>query len=145
MQLRALAPLALSLVCACGDTSNRAGADLGRTDDLAVGGDLAVAGDLAGPNDLASSPDLPSASGCVIKREASKTMCGDDCDARLTLPGGGWYCTVQCADTSDCGGAAGIICASFSGTCMPTCADNPTCTNQGFARCDTTEGACDTI
>jgi hypothetical protein len=42
------------------------------------------------------------------------------------------------------GGVAGRTCAPY-GACVPTCTADAECTAQGFKRCDTTAGACDTI
>lgn len=83
---------------------------------------------------------------CVIKRAAKTADCAAPCDARLFLPAGDAWCTVTCASTAECAAlGTGLICSTETGTCMPVCTTNDTCTAAGFKRCDTTVGACDTI
>lgn len=97
----------------------------------------------------ADAPDAlaEDAAGCTAKRTpAAAPTCGATCDVRLLLPGGDKYCTMTCAKTADCASlGAGLVCSTVVGTCMPACAADGECTAAGFARCDATVGACDTL
>jgi len=84
--------------------------------------------------------------GCGVERAASGAACADACDARLALPGGGSFCTIQCGHDSDCGGPGGnLICPGTIGACVPRCAADASCKTAGFLRCDTDTGGCDTL
>jgi len=112
----------------------------------------------ASPNDASTQGDAPRdaprdaatldgavVGGCVIRHEKTGPACGDVCGVHLTLVGpSDWYCTQDCSDATQCGGVAGLTCAPY-GACVPTCTADAECTAQGFKRCDTTAGACDTI
>lgn len=84
--------------------------------------------------------------GCAATRVKKSAECSADCDARLLLPAGDTYCTLQCTGDSECAShGTGLKCSTETGTCMPRCTTPAECTNAGFARCDLTVGACDTI
>jgi hypothetical protein len=84
--------------------------------------------------------------GCGVKRAASAGACADACDARLALPGGGSFCTIQCGHDSDCGGpGADLICPGTVGACVPRCAADASCKAAGFLRCDADTDGCDTL
>lgn len=83
---------------------------------------------------------------CVVKRAAKTADCAEDCDARLFLPGGDAFCTLMCSTNADCAKyGADLVCSSGTGTCMPKCTADSSCTTAGFKRCDADAGACDTI
>lgn len=86
----------------------------------------------------------PPSTTCVVKRAASSSACAEDCDARLTLPAGGVYCSRQCETDADCGGAD-LFCPATIGACVPRCSSDSFCTAAGFLRCDAEVGGCDTI
>ena len=104
----------------------------------------------AGASDEAASaePDAtaikPAGPVCVIKREKTSEACAEDCDARLILPGGGYWCSFQCESDGDCGDPA-LSCPAEIGACMPRCTGNAACTSSGFERCNADAGACDTL
>lgn len=92
------------------------------------------------------SAQQPVVGGCRIGRAATSAACDEPCDARLALPGGGTFCTVQCGAPSDCNApASGLACPTDVGACMPRCTSDATCKASGFARCVVAAGACDTI
>jgi hypothetical protein len=84
--------------------------------------------------------------GCAAKRVATSAECAEDCDARLKLPAGGSYCTMQCAQSSDCTSlGAALLCPETIGACVPRCTGDDSCKAAGFRRCDLETGACDTL
>lgn len=97
----------------------------------------------------AGAPEVASETAsttCVVKRTAKTADCAEDCDARLFLPGGDAFCTLMCAKDGDCTKyGADLGCSSGTGTCMPRCTTDASCTGAGFKRCDADAGACDTI
>lgn len=107
----------------------------------------------AASGDTASRPDTGVDAGsdaptgaCVVKRAMASSACAEDCGARLTLPGGGVYCTTECAITADCAEYGGdLVCPETIGACVPRCTGNASCTTGGFLRCDTQTGGCDTL
>lgn len=115
--------------------------DSGSSSDVAQG-DASAQGDA--PRDVVMA-DGAVVSGCAIRHEKTGAACGDVCGVHLTLVGpSDWYCTQDCSDPTQCGGVAGLTCAPY-GACVPTCAGDAECKAQGFKRCDTAAGACDTL
>ena len=106
----------------------------------------AASGDAASPDTgLDAGSDAPTGA-CVVKRATASAACAEDCGARLTLPGGGVYCTTECAVTADCAElGSDLICPDTIGACVPRCTGNASCTTGGFLRCDTQTGGCDTL
>ncbi|HSO31074.1 MAG TPA: hypothetical protein VLT33_01125 [Labilithrix sp.] len=107
-----------------------------------------AAAPLADAADGAPPPRADAASGgaCVVHRAASSAGCAEDCGARLTLPGGDRYCTIECAVAKDCEGyGADLICPDTIGACVPRCTGDQACKAGGFARCDAETGGCDTL
>jgi len=151
--LRALA-VGLALVAACSSSGSSTGST-GSTGSSSSGGSFAPDAevDAAEPVVDGGGIDAETASdamrptdGCVVQRVAKSTACAADCGARLRLPAGDTYCTTECGSDSECSVlGAGLKCSSEIGTCMPSCTDQASCTGAGFARCDLTAGACDTL
>jgi hypothetical protein len=115
-----------------------AGNDPSPDADAGTGADAAVDG--GGAIDLA---------GCLVKRAASSGACAEECDARLTLPGGGVFCSVACEKASDCASPAAphanLTCPPEVGACVPRCTADASCKAAGFRRCDVAAGGCDTL
>ena len=144
--LRALT-VALGLVVACSSSGSGGGSS-------SSGGSVADAAaeaarplvDGGGADAAAASDATRPIDGCVVERVAKSSTCSADCGARLSLPAGDTYCTTECASDGECTVlGAGLKCSTETGTCMPTCTVQASCTGAGFARCDLTVGACDTI
>lgn len=84
--------------------------------------------------------------GCAVKSAATSKACDEGCGARLTLPAGGSFCTIECAKDSDCAAPlSGLLCPDTVGACMPSCSTDASCKAAGFARCDPQTKACDTL
>ena len=133
-----------SMGMACSSSETSSGTDAGGVTD--AGSDTASS-ETSG-SDTASSDAAETAPSdtCIIKRAATTKDCAELCDARLFLPGGDAYCTITCAKDSECTPlGADLKCSTETGTCMPKCTDNASCTSAGFKRCDADAGACDTI
>lgn len=89
---------------------------------------------------------IPTLEGCAVKSAATSKACDEGCGARLTLPAGGSFCTIECAKDSDCAGpSSGLLCPDTIGACMPSCSTDASCKAAGFARCDPQTKACDTL
>ena len=101
--------------------------------------------DASTPEDVEADASVePPSTTCVVKRAASSGACAEDCDARLTLPAGGVYCSRQCETDADCTGVD-LFCPATIGACVPRCTSDSSCTEAGFLRCDAEVGGCDTI
>jgi hypothetical protein len=88
----------------------------------------------------------PTVDGCIIKRASTAKACAENCGARLTLPAGGSFCTIECATDKECDApGSGLLCPATVGACMPKCSADPECKAAGFARCDLDTKACDTL
>lgn len=147
----------LALACATKvvDGSGSPTGSRGAEGNLPADGDASAADPDATPADpssdgAASSNDAaPDAAGviegCTLKRASASADCTDDCAAHLRLPApNDWYCTQACDKPSDCAGAPSTTCAPY-GACVPRCSADAQCRALGFARCDLSAGACDTI
>jgi hypothetical protein len=89
---------------------------------------------------------FPTLDGCGVKRSATAKACDENCGARLTLPAGGSFCTVECAHDSDCAAPlSGLLCPETIGACVPSCSADAACIAAGFLRCDPQTKACDTL
>lgn len=94
--------------------------------------------------------DAGPTTGCRAKRASNADLCAEDCDARLLLPAGGYYCSRQCEDSAECAPldsapASTLVCPNTIGACVPRCTSDATCKSAGFLRCDLSTGGCDTI
>jgi len=138
-----LAGLFASIGIACSSTETTSGTDAGGATDAASDTISTETGSDSAASDAAET--APSDT-CVIKRAATTKDCAELCDARLFLPGGDAWCTITCAKDAECTPlGADLKCSTETGTCMPKCTDNASCTSAGFKRCDADAGACDTI
>jgi len=96
-----------------------------------------------------ATPDAgayPTLDACAVKRSATAKACDESCGARLTLPARDSFCTIECAQDSDCAGPlSGLLCPETIGACVPSCTTDASCKAAGFLRCDPQTKACDTI
>jgi hypothetical protein len=103
----------------------------------------------ASTDDGAATSDagaLATLEGCAVKRAPTAKTCDENCGARLTLPAGGSFCTIECAKDSDCAAPlSGLLCPATVGACMPSCTTDASCKAAGFLRCDPQTKACDTL
>jgi hypothetical protein len=89
---------------------------------------------------------FPNLDGCGVRRSATAKTCDESCGARLTLPAGGSFCTIECAHDSDCAAPlSGLLCPETIGACVPSCTTDASCIAAGFLRCDAQTKACDTL
>ncbi len=150
-------PLLVLVGIACSSSSSGAsssssggpsGADASVAADATSGEDAAADG--AAPVDggrdaFGPVADAGSINGCAIRTTKVGAECGDTCGVHLQLLGAaGFYCTQDCEDAAGCADAPALTCAPY-GACVPRCAGDAECKAQGFKRCDTTAGACDTL
>ncbi|MBS2014554.1 MAG: hypothetical protein JST00_16830 [Deltaproteobacteria bacterium] len=151
-------PAAALAACAAGGTGGgtQPASEIGRTEpdaeapsDGGTGDEASSSSSSSGSSGEAGSDGgsgEPVIGGCRLRRVANADDCDESCDARLKLPGGGSYCTLQCGAPSECNApASGLACPSDVGACMPRCTSDATCKAMGFARCVVSAGACDTI
>jgi len=146
------AALACSTMVAC---SSRATSGTSTPDGGAgLGGDGGATTDPSGSDGGAGDAAADAAAdgggsvvgSCVVRRATDGSGCAEDCDARLTLPGGGKWCTMQCEAPSDCATPAGdLTCPPEVVACVPRCTNDATCKALGFKRCDLDAGGCDTL
>lgn len=150
----ALAAVALTLGafgCSSARTSSPTGGDGGPTvtDNGVVDASPVESAADASTEDGGATADagaFPTLEGCTVKRAATSKTCDDACGARLTLPAGGSFCTMECAKDSDCAAPlSGLLCPETIGACMPSCSTDASCAAAGFARCDPQTKACDTL
>lgn len=108
--------------------------------------DASVDASAEGVDASADAGSGPTVDGCLITRATTAKACAENCGARLTLPGGGSFCTIECATDTECNApVTGLLCPSTVGACMPKCTKDAECKAAGFARCDPDTKACDTI
>lgn len=146
-------PVAALAACATGVTGGpeqQPTSSVAQTEpDRAASADSGAETDGAAPADGATDgggSQAPVIGGCRTGRVAKSDSCDDACDARLTLPGGGTYCTVQCGAPAECNAPmSGLACPADVGACMPRCTTDAACKAMGFARCVVAAGTCDTI
>jgi hypothetical protein len=152
MRSSAFAALALvALGCSSSRTSplTADGGGAGAVDEGGVDASTTEPSDDASVESADAAADAgsgPTVDGCIIKRAATSKACAENCGARLTLPAGGSFCTIECATDKECGAPlSGLLCPATIGACMPKCSADTECKAAGFARCDLDTKACDTL
>jgi len=88
-----------------------------------------------GPTPDQGPPAADARQPCVPGKASASEVCHQSCTNAIKLPGGGWYCTVDCLQAADCT-SFGDKLTCISGSCVPKCKRDQDCTALGFKRCD---------
>lgn len=123
--------------------SDAADAALDAPDDVV---DAATDAPADGPTDGPTPGDAMPPDDCVIHYVAKKTDCAESCEARLSLPTPGAFCTQTCSKDAECAlYDPGLVCAADTGTCMWSCIEDAACVALGLPRCHPVGHFCDTL